>query len=515
VTTNTINTRSRRLRVGAIAVATVAVIIAGSVALLHGPVVPMALTGDSYQWVQHAHLATHRPAFLVADLDTFYRPSTTWTLVADRLLWGGFEARGYRTTSLVLHGLAALALAIAGRRIGLGWVAAATVALVWVTSPFTDESAFVVAYRFQPLLLVAWLVLIAVWPRAGTSWSFGRVAAAAFAVLAAAAAKETWVVTPVLVAALEFDRRRSLRSAAVPIAVVGSAVVLYVVLYFMAFPTSKSYYALGAHVLGKVPRQLAVFMYLEESLPFALTMTWLDVLAVVVVVMVVVACLRWGVSGTGVALFLLVVPSLPTLMVPYTPQRYLAIPYTGFLLLVALWVGAVSDRLPKWRSAIRGTAAAVALLVIVAGAAVVRSDLEDYRRMAAAHTVLLDETAEVAGAVVSGVPTVVVRDEQVPALLEILREPRGVPKLPYTRHEDPYGLIDTAALFEWVIADEDIRVAQIRDWKEACDGVEGVVLVHIDGRFVDLGVTPDLALEAERWQAAGRHVRVVRAVPLD
>jgi hypothetical protein len=512
VTTDTIDARSRRLGVRAIAVTVAAVILAGIVALLHGPVLPLALTGDSYQWIQHAHLAAHRPALLFADLDTFYRPSTTWTLVMDRLWWGGFEARGYRTTSLVLHGLVALALAIAGRRIGLGWVAATTVALVWVTSPFTDESAFVVAYRFQPLLLMAWLVLIAVWPRVGSSWSRGRVAAAAIAVLAAAAAKETWVVTPVLVAALELNRRSPLRSAVMPIVAVGSAVALYLAVYFMAFPTSKSYYEFGAHVLGKIPKQLAVFMYLEESAPFAPNMTWMGALALVVVAMGVVACLRWKVAGTGVALFLLVIPSLPTLMVPYMPQRYLAIPYAGFLLLVALWVGAMSDRLPRWRPAIRGFAAVVVVLVVIAGSAIVRSDLEDYRRMAAAHSVLLDETAEVAGSLASGAPTLIVRDEQAQPLLEILRDPRGIPKLPYTRHEDPYGLIDTAALFEWVLADEGVRVEPMRDWSETA---EGLVLVHTDGRFVDLGIAPVLALEADHWQAVGRHLRVVRAVPLD
>jgi hypothetical protein len=503
---------SRRLGVGAIAIAVVAILIAGSVALLFGPALPLALTGDSYQWIQHAHLAAHRPAQLVADLDTFYRPSTTWTLVMDRLVWGGFEARGYRTTSLVLHGLVALALAIAGRRIGLGWVGAATVALVWVTSPFTDESAFVVAYRFQPLLLMAWLVLIAVWPRAGESWSRARVAAAALAVLAAAAAKETWVVTPVLVAALEFDRKRPLRSAVMPIVAVGGAVALYVVLYFVMFPTSKSYYELGAHVLGKIPRQLAVFMYFEKPAPFGPYLTWMGVLALVVVVLGVISCLRWNVAGTWVALSLLVLPSLPTLMVSFMPQRYLAIPYAGFLLLIALGLGAMSDRLPKWRATIRGGVAVVALLVIIAGAAIVRSDLEDYRRMAAAHSVLLDETAAVAGVIDSAVPTVIVRDEQVQPLLEILRHPMGVPKLPYTRHEDPYGLIDAAALFEWVIANEGVRVEPIRDW----GGVhEGIVLVHTDGGFVDFAVAPDFVREAERWRAAGRHLRVVRAVSLD
>lgn len=498
-----------------LAVLVTAVLIAAAVTLIHGPAVSLAMTGDSYQWIQHAHAAVHQPGLFLADLDTFLRPSNTWTLAADRFLWGGFDARGYRTTSLALHGLVALALALAGRRLGLGATAAAVVALVWVTSPFTDESAFVVAYRFQPLLLLAWLVLIAVWPRSGVSWSRGRVALAVAAILAAAAAKETWVVTPVLVAALEFDRRESLRAVVRPVALVGFAAALYVVVYVFAFPTSKSYYELGPHVLARVPQQLAAFLYLGESRPYDLAVTGAGLFALVVVVLMAVACLRWRVAGTWIALSLLILPTLPTLLVSYMPQRYLAIPYAGFLLLVALWVGALGERMPRWRSAIRGFALVTALLVMVAGTAIVRADLGDYRAMAGAHEVLLEEAAEVRGAFAGERPVLIVRDERAQPLVEILREPQGMPKLPYTRHEDSYGLIDTAALFEWVLSEEGTRVERIDDWASVCEGREGTVVVHREGGFADLGVTSDVAAEAARWEAEQHHLRVVRAVPLD
>ena len=45
-------------------------------------------------------------------------------------------------------------------------------------------------------------------------------------------------------------------------------------------------------------------------------------------------------------------------------------------------------------------------------------------------------------------------------------------------------------------------------------GVEGRVLIHVDGDFVDAGRVGDLGAEVERWQADGRRVRVIRAVPL-
>ncbi len=507
--------RSNGVQRALVTVLATAVLISLAVTLLHGPAVSLALTGDSYQWIQHGHAAAHRSALLLADLDTFLRPSNTWTLVVDRFVWGGFNARGYRTTSIALHALVALALACAGRRLGLGPIAAAVVALVWVMSPFTDESVFVVAYRFQPLLLLGWLALIIVWPRAGVSWSGGRAALAVVAILATAAAKETWVVTPALVAALEFDRRRSLRAVALPVVLVGIAVTLYTALYIFAFPASKSYYELGPHVLARIPQQLGAFLYLGESRPYALAITWPGLFALVVVVLMAVACLRWRVAGTWVSLFLLVLPTLPTLLVSFMPQRYLAIPYAGFLLLVALWIGALGERMPRWRSAIRGFALVTVLLVMVAGAAIVRGDLEDYRAMAAAHVVLLNEAADVSAVFSRGGPVVVVRDERAQPLVEILREPQGMPKLPYTRHEDPYGLIDTAGLFEWVLSDEGTGVERIDDWAAVFAGTEGSVVVHLQGGFADLGVTSDVAAEAARWEADERHLRVVRTVPLN
>jgi len=109
----------------------------------------------------------------------------------------------------------------------------------------------------------------------------------------------------------------------------------------------------------------------------------------------------------------------------------------------------------------------------------------------------------------------IVRDEHTQPLVEILRDPLGMPKLPYTRHEDPYGLIDTAALFEWVLSEEGTRVERIDGWASVCDGTEGSVVVHREGGFADLGVISDVAAEAARWEAEQRHLRVVQTVPLD
>ena len=128
-------------------------------------------------------------------------------------------------------------------------------------------------------------------------------------------------MTPALVAALEFDRSRKMRALALSVGLVGAAVGLYVILYVFAFPTSKSYFELGPHVLSRIPQQLGAFLYLGESRPYVLAITWPGLFALVVVVLMAVACLRWRTRGTWIALFLLVLPTVPTLLVSYMPQR--------------------------------------------------------------------------------------------------------------------------------------------------------------------------------------------------
>jgi hypothetical protein len=109
----------------------------------------------------------------------------------------------------------------------------------------------------------------------------------------------------------------------------------------------------------------------------------------------------------------------------------------------------------------------------------------------------------------------IVREERALPLVEILSEPKGVPKLPFTRHEDPYGLIDSAALFEWVLSEEGTRVESIDDWVSIYDGVEGEVVVHREGGFAVTGLAEDVAAEAARLRAQQVPLRVLRIVPIN
>jgi hypothetical protein len=272
--------------------------------------------------------------------------------------------------------------------------------------------------------------------------------------------------------------------------------------------------ALGPHVFAKVPNSAAAFLLLAEPMVDEFSLTAVGILALAVVVAILLSAVRWRASGSLVALLLFLAPTLPTLFVPYMPQRYLTIPYAGFVLLIAVWLGALGRRWPQRRWAIRAGGGVTAILVIAIGAANVRADLEDYRRIADAHERLLIEAAAVAEVVRRGEPVLVVRDERISPLHEIVTSPVGLPKLAFIRNSDPYGLIDTAALFEWVLAEDRIGVDHLPSAGSAGESESSAVLVHRAGGFVDLGVVEDGAAESDRWRESGRAVQRIRTVPL-
>jgi hypothetical protein len=354
------------------------------------------------------------------------------------------------------------------------------------------------------------------WPRPDESWGRARIAGVIGATLLAAAAKESWVMIPLLVVALEIGQhRRSFSRAlrtAVPFAV---AAALYTGIYFVLFPPGgKSYYVWTLEPLAKVPHQLAVFFHLEQLVPLEMPFTWRGVVALGLVGGLAAVFWYRRHRPALVAIAVLILPVLPTLMVPYLPQRYTALPYAGFLLLIGLWYSQQDKQLNRpllWRLG----AAAVVAVVAVAGWLTVRADLSDYRRISAVHERLIDEVREVLWVVESGVAIVVVRVEQELSLLDILRSPQGLAKLPFTRPDDPYGLVDASALFDWALAEERVLVEEITDWPSTGVGQPGVVLLHRDGGFDVVEMTePDVAGEAERIRRRGLRLRVIAVEPL-
>jgi len=109
---------------------------------------------------------------------------------------------------------------------------------------------------------------------------------------------------------------------------------------------------------------------------------------------------------------------------------------------------------------------------------------------------------------------VVVRGERRNLLAEVGHDAGALSKPFFVRSSDPYGLIDAAALFEWVVHREELAFRTVSE--ASVNGVSGAVVVHRVGRFERLSnPVPDAALEASHWRASGLPLRLIQAVSLD
>ena len=295
-----------------------------------------------------------------------------------------------------------------------------------------------------------------------------------------------------------------------------AGVLAYVAIYFARFPGDKAYYQMSLAPLAKVPHEFAAFLHLETLVPVAFTFTWRGALAIAVVAGLAALGLRTSRAATTVGLVLLVAPTIPTLLVPYLPTRYTAIPYAGFLLLAAAAVEVVLRDVPRrWRPAAVAGVVALAGVVFTAGVVTVRADLQDGARFSAAHARLLSEAAVVAPTFPLDRSVLVVRAETNNPARDIVMSPLGLPKIIFVRPADPDGLIDAAALFEWVLDREGIAVVRYDDGETCFKGRPGAILEHRRDRFVWLANdVPDIGGQAARARLAGVRCRVIEAEPL-
>ena len=472
------NTGMRRAHVAIAAALTCA-----CVAVLYWPTLRFALLGDDFLLVQLGHRASHDFRLAFASLDAFYRPSTTWTLMLDRAAFGQW-AGGYHLTNFFLRLTSSLLVIVVARRLGLGTVTSAAVALVWACSPFTAEPVYVVGARIDELLGLSWLALIALWPSPDKLWERWRKLAVAGVIGFATFTKETWVVTVALVLVLELvchrvPLRRALRSATWVLA----PVCVYVALHVALLPSAPGYFSFDSSTLAKLPVELAAFLHLGPLVPTGFTLSPGAILAALLVAALAVQALRLGSRAALVGLALMALPQLPTLFVPFLPTRHTAVPYLGFLLLAA---GVLSSALPgfaqRWRRPVLAGAAGLAGLVWLSGVVTLQADLLDIKGASDLHAELVDEAREIARDLPLGQPVLVVRAERHDPLRELAMGFTGTPKLFFHRREDAYGLVDSAALLEWARAEEGVffRRATAAD---RADGGSRVILVHEQGRF--------------------------------
>jgi hypothetical protein len=145
---------------------------------------------------------------------------------------------------------------------------------------------------------------------------------------------------------------------------------------------------------------------------------------------------------------------------------------------------------------------------------VVRADCADWKRVGDAHRQLLREAALVVDEFPLHRPVAVVRAERENPLARIASSPRGRAKIYYPR-KAPYGLIEPAPLFEWVLHLPGVGVRAM----SASSGPvkdERVILIHRKGGFEwAASASPDMAHFAEAVRKQGFPVQIIRGQSVD
>jgi hypothetical protein len=330
-------------------------------------------------------------------------------------------------------------------------------------------------------------------------------------VVAAALTKESWVATPILFLGLGLRGdgsrvRRSLLAAAGSAA----AALVYLAVRVATGSTLPGQIEIGSHTVAKPLHALAAFLFLEELQPIGFSLSWRGAIAFAVTAALTASALRARDRAGVVGAAVLVAGLLPTLALAHLPQRYVAVAYAGFLLLVSSWAARAFPALAaRSRRTVRTSIAGAVVLVAVAELALVRADLFDWSRVSRAHTVLLGQAAAIAPDLPNNGLVGVIRMDNHNPLAGIASNPRGGWKLLFVRHNDPSGLVDTAALLEWVIDREDVVVRT--ETAPLAPSTPGFALAHTEDGFVWLcRPCPDLRQVTSAAGDGAQRARVVR-----
>lgn len=477
-------------------------------AAVHAPSLELGFVGDDFEWWLAARSAIAEPERLIQPYGGF-RPVNLWTMVADQLLYGT-DPLGWHITSLLLHLACGIALWRVLLRFGfLPWVASG-VSCLWLSSPYSLKPAQSLCERFQPLLLLVWLGLVLVWPRAGERWSRRKLLTVTVLAASSALIKESWVVLPGFVVCFELLLHRvgwgrTLAAAAIS----AGAVVAYVALYLIAPPIASSYYAASLAPAAKLIHPWAVFIGLTPLDPSSTQLGAAEAVAA----LTIAALAWWGwrrrcpVTGVGLVLYLL--PWLPILTVGFLVTRYTYIPAVGFLLVVAAAGRALVQLLPnRWRRLGVAVMAVTAALYFGWGLRWLRGDMVDARRRDDAHRRLLAEARVFASQLPRDRLVFGVRLERDSVNRELLDLVEGVPKAYYERTRHPYALIKWAPLFSYVL---DAEGGPLYENARIGGDEPFAVVGHRSGGFVRLppgGATP--AESATYWRERGGLVEYFR-----
>jgi hypothetical protein len=482
---------------------------------VQSPTLGLGFVGDDFEWWLATRQRMIEPSRFLEPFGGL-RLTNPLLLVPDQLLWRTWTP-GWHLTTLAIHGLVTALLYGVARRLSLTSPAAAGVATLWATSPFTAFQAREVHPRHDSLLLACWLALGLLWPSRGERWAGRRLAAAIALVVVSALTKESWIVVPGFVAAYELAfRRRGLWTALRTAAVWSLGPVLFVVWYTLWPPVAASYavgyYEGGLRAAVKIPSTLVAFCGIAGLDPSSSRFGPFEWFATLALVAAVVLALRSRAPALLVGSAFLVLPFLPLAPVPFMPVHYAYAPFAGFLLVAAGGAVALVDgaRTRSARIVTRSAVLGLAAGMFAFGLGVMRGELADARRRDEVHRRLVDETEAFLPRMPEEPVLVCVRIERAAVTAWLLEQVEGLPKTYFERGRYPYGLVGWAELWSWVGDPLGMPV-----WRDVPAGSVGdlpfVVIGHVADRFVTLPSEQPTAADAARmWSDQGHQVRMIR-----
>lgn len=369
-----------------------AVLFAG-VALVYGSLALAGFVWDDVPLIVQNEITgdlANLPRFFAEDLwrstgsggyeSGYYRPLMLLSLAVDRALWG-LSPAGHHLHSVAWH-LAASALLLLLLRRLVAPLPALMGTLIFACHPLQSEAVAWVASRNDPM--VATFVLAAVLVLLPRSCGPGRLASGGLLVLAATLSKESGVLAPVLLLALDLARWRRPGGLA-RYAAAGTAIALWLLLRQLAdvhasdlaHPTGASILLERLHLVVASYGRLLLWPYPLSSgrtVEFLRDPLWQVVLGLGTVVgLAWLQARRGGALGVAGLLFSLaaVAPSLVAIASKgQVGERYLYLPMAGvalgvaaalprrsrwFLLAVPLaasWIWILHLRLPDWQNAL-------------------------------------------------------------------------------------------------------------------------------------------------------------------
>jgi hypothetical protein len=477
--------------------------------IVYAPVLSFGFVGDDFQWWQHAAAALRKPALLIAPFGGL-RPAFTWVLVLENLAFGP-SPLGYHAVGLALFLLCGVLLAALLKRLGCGPLLRAAVSALWLLSPFCTEPVFSVVASIYLWMLACWLALTLLWPGPGESWRRGRAAGAIALAAFTAGLLESWVVLPGLAFVFELGLRRTdPRTAVRRVAWTLVPVIAYVAAYFSHPPFKvASYYSAGIAGAAKIPHIWASFFDLTTLRPMQIGFGAPELMGLITLVAFAWIGFRRKsrLALLGFGFFLL--PLLPLVPVALVPTRYTTAPFAGFLMVVVGVATGLAGELGGRRATLaRLSTGALAAVYLVAGIFWVQSEIADWRRLDSLHRGLLAEAARFAPFMPSAGIVVCANCEHDNPLLRLSQTPRGLPKAQFVRHEDPYGLIDTAALWSWLLYPRGGPMYRYASLDAPPPGPFAVV-VHTRGGFGEVPATGSVREVVSAWQRRGCYVRLL------